>query len=215
MKIYKEMKIWYILDIGANVGWYSLYLGKYGYNIMSFEPEERNFYILKKNYCLNRNINITIINKGLYTSEEECDYYENIGNKGNGMVICHQKNDISKFWKKKSKIILTKLSNFIPFLSEKHIAFIKIDIEGAEEAAILSGIELITKYHVPFIFSEYNPCNLRLHDVNIITFFKLFENNGYKISKYSFFDKKYISIKKLAKEKKIINLYIIYTKILE
>ena len=94
----------YILDIGANIGWYSIYLGKYDYNIISFEPAERNFYILKKNYCLNRDINITIINKGLYTSEEECDYYENIGNKGNGMVICHQRNDISKFWKKSQKL---------------------------------------------------------------------------------------------------------------
>jgi FkbM family methyltransferase len=64
----------YMLDIVANVEWYSFYLGKYGYNIMSFEPAERNFYILKKNYCLNRDINITIINKGLYTSEEEYDY---------------------------------------------------------------------------------------------------------------------------------------------
>ena len=28
----------YILDIGANIGWYSFCLGKYGYKILSFEP---------------------------------------------------------------------------------------------------------------------------------------------------------------------------------
>ena len=93
----------YILDIGANIGWYSFYLGKYGYNIMSFEPSERNFYILKKNYCLNRDINITIINKGLYTSEDVCNYYEHIRNKGNGMVICHQRNNIPTILKKKNR----------------------------------------------------------------------------------------------------------------
>ena len=170
---------------------------------------------MKKNYCLNRDINITIINKGLYTSEEECDYYEQLKNKGNGMVICHQRNNIPKVFKKKSEIILTKLSNFIPFLSEKHVTFIKIDIEGAEEAAILSGIELISEYHVPFLFLEYNPYGLRLHGANITKFLELFENNGYKISKSSFFDNNYISIKYLAKEKKLINLYIIYSKIYE
>ena len=205
----------YILDIGANIGWYSFYLGKYGYNIMSFEPTERNFYILKKNYCLNRDINITSINKGLYTSEEACDYYEHIGNKGNGMVICHQRNDIPIYLKKtKTQIILTKLSNFIPFLSDKNVTFIKIDIEGAEEAAIISGIELISKYHVPFILMEYYPNHLRMHDVNNTKFLQIFENNGYKISKSSFLDKNFVSIKDLANVKNFINLYIIYTKIL-
>jgi len=205
----------YIIDIGANVGWYSFHLGKYGYNIMSFEPEERNLYLLKKNYCLNRDVNITIINKGLYTSEEECDYYEHIGNKGNGMVDCHKRNDIPSFLKKKSEIILTKLSNFITFLSMKHVAFMKIDIEGSEEAAISSGIELVSKYHVPFIFLEYYPRMLRLHDVNITKFLEIFENNGYKISKSNFLDKNYVSIKYLENEKLLINLYIVYTKILE
>jgi FkbM family methyltransferase len=205
----------YILDIGSNVGWYSFYLGKYGYNIMSFEPTERNFYILKKNYCLNREINITIINKGLFNSEKTCDYYENIGNKGNGMVICYERNDIPSCFQKKSVVILTMLSNFIPFLSKKHVAFMKIDVEGAEEDVILGGIELISKYHIPFIFLEYSPHFIRLHDGNHIKFLEIFENNGYKISTSSFFDKIYVSIQYLAKIKSLINLYIIYTKIFE
>jgi len=205
----------YILDIGGNVGWYSFYLGKYDYNIMSFEPTERNFYILKKNYCLNRDINITIINKGLFTSEKECDYYENIGNKGNGMVLCHQRNDIPSFLQKKSVVILTKLKNFIPFLSEKKVAFMKIDVEGAEKDVILGGIELISKYHVPFIFLEFSPGLLKLHDSNNRNFLEIFENNGYKISISNFLDKNYVSIDYLLKTKGIFNLYIIYTKILE
>ena len=32
---------------------------------------------------------------------------------------------------------------------------IKMDIEGSEGKAFESGIELITKYHVPFILMEY------------------------------------------------------------
>ena len=37
-----------IVDIGANIGWYSMLLGRKGYNILSFEPSELNNYILKK-----------------------------------------------------------------------------------------------------------------------------------------------------------------------
>ena len=36
----------YVLDIGSNVGWYTFYLGKYGYKIIAFEANEINNYIL-------------------------------------------------------------------------------------------------------------------------------------------------------------------------
>ena len=38
---------------------------------------------------------------------------------------------------------------------------IKIDIEGSEAKAIEGGIELITKYHIPFIFLEFSPSMLK------------------------------------------------------
>jgi FkbM family methyltransferase len=205
----------YILDIGANVGWYSYYLGKFGYKIISFEPSERNYYILRRTYCLNQEINITIINKGLYNEEKRCDYYEHVGNKGNGMVICDQKKDIPNYLEKKSEVILTKLSNYITFLSTKNLAFIKIDAEGSEESAFLSGIELLTKYHVPFIFLEYCPNNLKLHNVDKKKFLEIFYNNGYKISLNNFLDKNYTSIDYLASKDDLINIYIIYEKIFE
>ena len=52
-----------ILDIGANVGWYSFYFSKMGYELISFEVSHTNDYILKKNFCLNKDSKITIINK--------------------------------------------------------------------------------------------------------------------------------------------------------
>lgn len=80
----------YIIDIGANVGWYTLFLAKCGYQIISFEASVVNNYILRKNLCLNQNLNITLINKGLFTEEKKCDYYYNRGNIGNGMIQCNK-----------------------------------------------------------------------------------------------------------------------------
>ena len=37
----------YLLDIGANIGWYSLILGKKGFNVISFEPSKLNYYYVK------------------------------------------------------------------------------------------------------------------------------------------------------------------------
>ena len=72
----------YVLDIGSNIGRYTFYLGKYGYKILSFEPSYLNMYILHKNYCLNRKLNVTLIRKGLYTEEKNCDFYISKGNIG-------------------------------------------------------------------------------------------------------------------------------------
>ena len=156
----------FMLDIGGNIGWYPSFLGRFGYSILSFEPLERNIYIMKKNYCLiNKNSNVVIITKGINNEEKECDYYNQPNNIGNGMIICDEKeikNELlKKIFKKSSKVSLTKLSTFFQYLSDKNIALIKIDVEGAEGKVIESGIEIITKYHIPFIFIEFSPIYLK------------------------------------------------------
>jgi hypothetical protein len=62
----------YIIDVGGNIGWYTILLGKLGYNVISFEPLKMNYYILNRNYCLNKEINVILINKGLYPEEKRC-----------------------------------------------------------------------------------------------------------------------------------------------
>ena len=142
----------YVLDIGANVGWFSFYFGKCGYNILSFEASKLNDYILRKNFCLNNESRIAIINKGIYNDEKKCFYYLVKNNYGNGIVYCNKIENKTDELINMGLITITKLSNFVPFLSSKNVALIKLDIEGGEGKAIESGIELISKYHVPFIF---------------------------------------------------------------
>jgi FkbM family methyltransferase len=86
--IYKDI---YIIDVGGNIGWYTFLLGKYGYNLITFEPSKINYYILNKNFCLNKNLNITIINKGLFPEEKICNIYSAKNNIGNGMINCNEK----------------------------------------------------------------------------------------------------------------------------
>ena len=206
----------YILDIGANVGWYTFFFGKCGYHVLSFEASDVNGYILRKNFCLNPNSNITLIKKALYNEEKKCDYYTHRGNIGNGLILCDNKN-IKKEYIKTGEIYLTKLSNYIEFLSTKNLALIKIDIEGSEGKAIESGIELISKYHVPFIFLEFTPRLLKLHGVEPMKFLEMFEMNGYKFAKQHFFDNNYYTKQEIMEKSKIIaiNLFIIYSNILK
>ena len=109
----------FILDVGANIGWYSLILGKRGYNIVSFEPSKINYYILLKNYCLNKDIKVTIINKGLDNELNNCTIYHPTNNIGDAIIFKDPINiDINHYVKEEIK--LTKLDNYLTFLSKKY-----------------------------------------------------------------------------------------------
>ena len=131
------------------------------------------------------------------------------------MVICGDNNKISNTRESLSETVeFTKLSNYIPYLSQKNLAFIKLDVEGSEGKVINSGIELITKYHIPFLFVEFNNDYLKMQGTDPKALLEIFINNGYSISTVDFFSKSYSSIESLLKTT-LVNLYIIYSKFLE
>ena len=203
----------FMLDIGGNLGVYPSFLGKFGFSILTFEASPRNSYIIYKNYChINKNSNIIIINKGLSNKERKCNYFSQISQIGNGVVLCNENKNRARagnlYLKKEFEIKLTKLSNFLPYLSNKNIALIKLDIEGGEGKVIEDSIELISKYHVPFIFSEFDPKYLEKQGTNPKTFLKLFINNGYKISNKGFLNQVYITPEEIKSSHN--DLYFIY-----
>ena len=203
----------FMLDIGGNLGAYPSFLGKFGYSILTFEASPRNYYILNKNYCLNnKNSNIILINKGISNQEKICNYFTHIESIGNGILLCDEKKKnfrVKEYhFTKTFEVSLTKLSNFIPFLSSKNLAVIKIDIEGAEGKVIEEGIELINKFHIPYIFSEYNTKLLKKHGTDPKKYLQYFTTNGYKISLKGFLSKSYVTIDEIKTE--LCDLYFIY-----
>ena len=203
----------FILDIGANIGWYSLFFGKIGFNIISFEPSKINYYILLKNFCLNQDINMIIINKGLDIKEKNSTLYHPLLNLGNAYMFDNNvKINKSEYFAE--EIRMNRLSNYIEYLKDKNLALIKLDIEGSEGRAIKSGIDLIIKYHIPFIFMEFQPKLLDEKGTEPKSFLEMFEDNGYKISEKNFLSQSYVSIDEILK-KSISNIYLIYTKFLD
>lgn len=202
----------YVLDIGANIGAYPSFLGKLGYSIISFEASPRNYYILKKNYChINKNAeNIVIINRGISNQNKICNYYTQLKGIGNGILLCDDDKEyinVDGFeWKKSFEVNIMKLSDFIPYISDKNVVLLKLDIEGSEGLAIEDGIELITKYHIPYIFSEFSLTMLEKHGTDPRKYLELFTNNGYKISREGFLSEIFISIEQVTPG----NYYFIY-----
>ena len=57
----------------------------------------------------------------------------------------------------------TNLADFIQIINHKRITILRLDLEFEGENAIKSGIELINKYHIPYIFFEFNYLIFSIH----------------------------------------------------
>ena len=174
-------------------------------------------YILYKNYCINKDVNVTLINKGLDLEDKICILKTDASNRGNGMIFCEnrEKSYDSFNGDNFNNVELIKLSRYYKYLFNKNLALIKIDVEGPEANVFEGGAELITKYHVPFIMMEFEYKMVETHRINALEFFQLFKNNGYKIALNDFFSKNYTTPLKLEKYKDSIELFIVYEKFLK
>ena len=208
-----------VIDIGANVGWYTTFFGYFKYTVLSFEPLPENNYILKKNFCRNNkdffgNLStVTIINKVLYPHETYCDYYKDKKNSKKNLVLCDKSKEknLDKDYIKIDSVKTTKLSNFLPLITNKRVILIRLDLEYEGEMAILSGKELIIKYHIPYIFLEFNMLMFALHETRPQDFLRFFTENGYKISLKGFLTDEFISVEDIMRINfTSINLYLVF-----
>ena len=208
-----------IIDIGANVGWYTTFFGSLNYTVLSFEPLPENNYILKKNFCRNNKdffgpaSTIIIVNEALYPIETFCSYYKDYKNSKKNLILCDdsKEKNLDKNYIKVDRIKATKLSNFIPLINYKRLTLLRFDLEYEGEKAIESGKELITKYHIPYVFIEFNMLMFALHETRPQDFLRFFTENGYKISLNGFLSGQFITIEDLMKTDFVtINLYLVY-----
>lgn len=139
-----------ILDIGANMGWYSinLALANRSAKIHAFEPIPATFNWLKKNIELNGLNNVEIHNFGLSNKSGAFDFYSYSEGSGNASA--------ENLTERPDAIISKcKLLTLDEFRSEYRdpISFIKCDVEGGELFVFQGGKEAI-RNDLPIVFSE-------------------------------------------------------------
>lgn len=139
-----------ILDIGANMGWYSLNIAKKipSSLVYAFEPIPSAYAYLTENLALNRLSNVKSYNFGLSDREGHFDfYYYKAGSVNSSLANLSERDEVELI-----SCPLTKLDRFSQEIEET-IDFIKCDVEGAELSVIVGGLETI-KRHKPILFLE-------------------------------------------------------------
>lgn len=142
------------LDIGANIGWYSLLLHRLmptSGTIYSFEPDPLNFQLLGENVHLNQADNIVSVNKALSNERDEMKLYryEN-KNLGRHSLLAINSSDYVNI----ETLILDDylVEQGVDF---KKLKFAKIDIEGYEYFALQGAKK--TLRHIQCLVCEFEP----------------------------------------------------------
>ena len=130
----KEINSEILIDVGANIGFYSILSSDKFKKIYSFEPNVRNFKVLKNNIKRNKLKNIKILNFGLGENEEVL-----MGNSNTkGELFQTSGFAVSKDNKKGERVFIKKGDDVLGFKNKT--LTIKIDVEGFE-SFVLNGLK--------------------------------------------------------------------------
>lgn len=143
------------VDVGANLGYVSIYLAARSKWVHSFEPQPVVFLQLCTNLFLNQCLNVKPYNMGCYSRETTLDFADY----QSGWVGASDLSDYSKITSVGSVSFQPSVNGSVPAkplddVIAGKVDFIKIDAQGAD-IDVLFGAERILREHHPVVVWEY------------------------------------------------------------
>lgn len=160
------------IDIGANVGWYSILAAYSGAEVYSFEPIPRTYQRLCSNVKLNALSTIKTFNIGIGEEAGEEIFYFN--QRASGASSRANLEYLSDGLEQEVRCRIDTLDNICLKEKVEKIDLIKCDVEGGEIFVFRGGIETIQRFR-PFVISEMLrkwSAKFGYHPNNIIQLFK-------------------------------------------
>ena len=165
-----------VLDIGANIGWYSLVLSSRQHpTILAFEPDPTNFSLLKENIALNKRTTVKAFNLAIAGREGTMQLFlYKKYNQGRHSLIAGPKSGQSV------SVQTVVLDRFLQQqeLGNRPIKFLKIDIEGFEFTALKGARETLSR--TEFVLSEFSPAIMQQINESPMEFVWFMEGFGFK-----------------------------------
>ena len=137
-----------VVDVGANIGWYSLLAAKRAKEVYAFEPEPRSYGLLLKSISANKFHNILASPCCISDHDGvETLYPSKSRNKGTHSIL-------SKTEYEGIQVESVTLDRSFPY---EHIDLMKLDAEGAESKVLAGAKRLIKERRIGQIIMEWNP----------------------------------------------------------
>lgn len=130
------------VDVGANVGGYSIRASKMGAKVIAIEPDPDNFRIIKLNTELNDLSNIHFLNIAAGSKEELCQLYYSDDHGSVGYTL--KRNDAKAEAKCAVEVKPLDVA-VLPLLSDEWIDLLKVDVEGLEIEVLKGASKLLER----------------------------------------------------------------------
>ncbi len=161
-----------MLDIGANMGYYSVRVGQLASRgkVFAFEPDPGNFATLSKNLALNNITNVQPINAALSNKPDTLRLYKHPFNVGDYRL--YNDGDFTEF----VDVPTVKVDDVV----DQRIDLIKIDVQGFEYFA-LKGAERLLGTYKPVVVSEFWPRGLLNSGASAEQYLQFMQGLGYRV----------------------------------
>jgi FkbM family methyltransferase len=151
------------IDIGANIGWFSLNMAALGVNVLAFEPMQHNIDLIQKSLAIPENIKsgvsgrIKLFPHGLGVKDSICIIYSHDINVGDGHVKCvdnEAKLHLPHNYSIRGKIPVHRLDDVLD-ASKLNIVAVKMDTEGYEANVVEGGTNVLLHGGAQAIVTEF------------------------------------------------------------
>lgn len=166
-----------VLDLGANIGYYTLILarlvGPEG-KVYAFEPDPTNFALLEKNLRANGYENVELVQKAVSNKNKKLRLYLSEENRGDHRL--YDSHDGRAFVEVES----VRLDDYFQGYGGR-VDFIKMDIQGSEGGALLGMTDLLQNHRDVKILSEFWPVGLKRFGIDPLYYLQLLQQHGFTV----------------------------------
>jgi FkbM family methyltransferase len=168
-----------ILDIGANMGYYTLIasrlVGETGH-VYAFEAAPDNYELIVRNIRINGYRNVTVFNSAVSDAPGRSKLYLESSNWGHSLASKNINDPAGSI--DVDQVALDDL--FTAGALGRQINLIKMDVQGAE-GLVVKGAGKVLRQHRPTIMMELEPLRLRNLGSDSLELLRWFDKEGYGV----------------------------------
>jgi FkbM family methyltransferase len=159
------------VDVGANIGVYSVLAGEMGCQVISFEPDHSNFQELQHNVDVNEMT-------GLITCFQEL-----LADSVRPVQFLAEQDSLSRIVSNSNRThtYKTMMASTLDSRITSNVRGMKIDVEGAEMLVLLGATDMLTKQAVDIIQLEWNTTSTDHFSIDRNEITTFLDSFGYKL----------------------------------